>query len=367
MNKGNSEKGLVVESFDWDEESVSSDDKGVITFKALMAIADEKLSVGRVDARSGQGVEITMQKNYLKRSVWYLDSGCSRHMTGVKQYLHIYLKELGPKVVFGDNSSGDIEGYGSVNCNGITFTKVAYVNCLKHNLISISQLCDANFKVLFTKTQGTTFNQNNEVILIAPRRRDVYVIDMSSYNKESNACFFAKASPSVNWLWHKRLSHLNFKNINKLAKQNLVAGLPSLTFSKDKICSACEKGKHHRASFKTKRSFSINKCLHILYMDLFGPVKPQSISCNKYTLVIVDEYSRYTWVFCLKKKSDAADCIISFIKKMENLNEVKIKELRSDDGTEFKNLRLEEFCDETKAGCRLLSARGTPLLAILNP
>ncbi|GKE67596.1 retrovirus-related pol polyprotein from transposon TNT 1-94, partial [Tanacetum coccineum] len=153
-----------------------------------------------------------------------------------------------------------------------------------HNLISISQLCDANFKVLFTKTQGTIFNQNQEVVLIAPRRRDVYVIDMTSYNEESNACFFVKAS---------------------------------LT---------CKKGKLHKASFKTKRSFSINKCLHLLYMDLFGHVKPQSISHNKYTLVIVDEYSRYTWVFCLKKKSDAADCIISFIRKMENLNEVKTTE-----------------------------------------
>ncbi|GKA43686.1 retrovirus-related pol polyprotein from transposon TNT 1-94 [Tanacetum coccineum] len=232
--------------------------------------------------------------DYLKRYVWYLDSGCSRHMTGVKQYLHIYSKESGPKVVFGDNSSGDIEGYGSVNCNGITFTRVAYVNGLKHNLISISQLCDANFKVLFTKTQGTIFNQNDEVLLIAPRRKDAYVINMKSYNKESNTCFFSKASPSVNWLWHKRPSHLNFKNINNLAKHNLVSGLPSLTFSKDKNYSACEKRKHHRASFKTKRSFSINKCLHLLHMDLFGPVKPQTISHNKYTLAIVDEYSRYT-------------------------------------------------------------------------
>ncbi|GJV97556.1 retrovirus-related pol polyprotein from transposon TNT 1-94 [Tanacetum coccineum] len=233
-----------------------------------------------------------------------------------------YSKESGPKVVFGDNSSGDTEGYSLVNYNGITFTKVAYVNGLKHNLISISQLCDTNFKVLFTKTQGTIFNQNQEVVLIAPRRRDVYVIDMTSYNEESNSCSFAKASPSVNWLWHKRLSYLNFKNINKLAKENLVAGLPSLTFSKDKTCSACEKRKHHRASFKTKRSFSINKCLYLLHMDL------------------------YTWVFYLKKKSDAADCIISFIRKMENLNEVNVKELRSDNGTKFKNYKLEEFCDE---------------------
>ncbi|GJY91453.1 retrovirus-related pol polyprotein from transposon TNT 1-94 [Tanacetum coccineum] len=224
--------------------------------------------------------------------------------------------------------------------------RAAYVNGMKHNLINISQLCDANFEVLFTKTQGTIFNQNNEVVLIAPRIRDVYVIDMSSYNEESNACFFAKASNSVNWLWHKRLSHLNFKNINKLARQNLVAGLPSLTFSKDKTCSACKKGKHYRASFKTKRSFSISKCLNILHIDLFRLVKPQIISHNKYALVIVDEYSRYTWVFFLKKKSDAADCIMSFITKMENLNEVRVKELRSDNRTEFKNHKLEEFYDE---------------------
>ncbi|GKC99994.1 retrovirus-related pol polyprotein from transposon TNT 1-94, partial [Tanacetum coccineum] len=223
-----------------------------------------------------------------------------------------YSKESGPKVVFEDDSSGDTEGYGSVNCNGITFTRVAYVNGLKHNMISISQLCDDNFKVLFTKTQGTIFNQNDEVVLIAPRRRDVYVIDMSSFNKESNACFFAKASPSVNWLWHKRLSHLNFKNIN-----NLVSGLPSLTLFKDKNCSACEKEKHHRASFKIKRSFSITKSLHLLYMDLFGP-----------------------------KKSDAVDCIMSFIRKKENLNEVRVKELRSDNGTEFRNYKLEELYDE---------------------
>ncbi|GKC39075.1 retrovirus-related pol polyprotein from transposon TNT 1-94, partial [Tanacetum coccineum] len=97
--------------------------------------------------------------DYLKRSIWYLDSGCSRHMTWVKQYLHIYSKESGPKVVFRDNSSGDTKGYGSVNCNGITFTRVAY---------------------------GTIFNQNDEVVLIAPRRIDVYIIDMLSYNEESN-------------------------------------------------------------------------------------------------------------------------------------------------------------------------------------
>nr|GEU44069.1 hypothetical protein [Tanacetum cinerariifolium] len=229
-----------------------------------------------------------VEENYLKSSVRYLDSGYSRHMTWVKQYLHKYSKESGPKVVFRDESLGDTKGYGSVNCNRITFTMGDYVDGLKHNLISISQLCDANFKVLFTKNQGTIFNQNDEVVLIALRRRDVYIIDMSSYNKESNIDFFAKASLSVNWIWHERLSHLKFKNINNLAKHNLISGLLFLTFSKDKNCSVCEKGKHHRASFKTKRSLSINK-------------------------------------------------------KMENLNEAMVNKLRNDNGTEFKNHKVEEF------------------------
>ncbi|GJY78992.1 retrovirus-related pol polyprotein from transposon TNT 1-94 [Tanacetum coccineum] len=111
----------------------------------------------------------------------------------------------------------------------------------------------------------------------APRRNDVYVLDMSSLSL-NGACFFAKASESVNWLWHKRLSQLNLKNINKLAKQNKVLGLPSLVYSKDKPCTTCKKGKHHRASFKTKQNFSIRKCLHLLHMDLFGPNKAVRIA-----------------------------------------------------------------------------------------
>nr|GEV30701.1 retrovirus-related Pol polyprotein from transposon TNT 1-94 [Tanacetum cinerariifolium] len=188
-----------------------------------------------------------------------------REYNSVKSYLHKYVEQLGLKVMFGDNSSCNTEGYGSINCEGIIFTKVAFVNGLKYNLISISQL--------------------------SPRRNDIYVLDMSSLTP-NGACFFAKASESINWLWHKRLSHLNFKNINKLAKENKVLGLHSLVYSKDKPCSACEKRKHHRAPFKTKQNFSIMKCLHLLHMDLFGPVSLMSINHKKYTLVIVDEYSR---------------------------------------------------------------------------
>ncbi|GJW24620.1 retrovirus-related pol polyprotein from transposon TNT 1-94 [Tanacetum coccineum] len=242
-----------------DEEEVSSDDNEMVEVKVLMALAEDNDAISNKGARNGEWVKISMRKYDIRKPIWYLYSRCSRHMTGVKSYLHKYVEQPGPKVVFGDDSTCTTEGYGSIKCNGIVFTKVVFVDGLKYNLISISQLCDAKYIVQFDEKRETIFNSNKEVEMTDPR------------------------------LWHKRLAHLNFKIINKLAKQNLVIGLPSLVYSKDKPCSSCEKGKHYRASFKTKQTSSIKKCLH-LHMDLFRPITPRSINHEKYTLV---EYSRY--------------------------------------------------------------------------
>ncbi|GJS78205.1 retrovirus-related pol polyprotein from transposon TNT 1-94 [Tanacetum coccineum] len=123
----------------------------------------------------------------------------------VSRVLHKYIEQLRPKVVFGDKSSCITKGYGSINYGGIVFSKVAFVNGLKYNLISISQLCDAKYIVQFDDKQGIIFNANKEIVLIALRRNDVYVLDMSLLTP-NEAYFFAKASKSVNWLWNKRLS-----------------------------------------------------------------------------------------------------------------------------------------------------------------
>ncbi|GJU33016.1 hypothetical protein Tco_1176605 [Tanacetum coccineum] len=147
---------------------------------------------GGVIYESSQSNESSIGR-HIREPIWYLNSGCSRSMTGVKSYLQKYVEQPGPKVVFGDNSSCITEGYGSINCGGIVFTKVAFVNGLKYNLINISQLCDANYIVQFDDKQGTIFNANKEIVLVAPKRNDVYVLDMSSLTP-NGACFFAKAS-----------------------------------------------------------------------------------------------------------------------------------------------------------------------------
>ncbi|GJX48497.1 hypothetical protein Tco_0273687 [Tanacetum coccineum] len=127
----------------------------------------------RTNHRDCDHVEYMSSMNMcdIRKPIWYLDSGCLRHMTGVKSYLQKYVEQLGPKMVFRDDSRCTTKGYGSIKCNGIVSTKVAFVNGLKYNLVSISQLCDAKYIVQFDEKRGIIFNSNKEVVMIAPRIR----------------------------------------------------------------------------------------------------------------------------------------------------------------------------------------------------
>ncbi|KAJ9541528.1 hypothetical protein OSB04_028034 [Centaurea solstitialis] len=350
-------KGLIAEDCDWDD--VSSDDSSdeEDTQVALMAIIEEPTLalMAKIEEISPQDPEASSSttpeastsatdSSSQDKGIWYLDSGCSRHMTGSKSVLTNYREERGPAVTFGGNGRGQTRGYGTLTNGVTTFKRVAYVEGLMHNLLSISQLCDKNHKVSFSKKKCKVKNRKKEVILNGVRHADIYIINMNT--STDNFCFVSRASTDMNWLWHKRLSHLNFKTLNQLCINNLVIGLPDYRYTKESLCSACEKGKQTRASFKSKQISSISSPLQLLHMDLFGPVNVQSIGGKKYTLVIVDEYSRYTWVFFLRAKSDAPEEIILFVRKMEKLNNLTVRSIRSDHGTEFKNSTLESFFEQ---------------------
>ncbi|KAJ9545449.1 LOW QUALITY PROTEIN: hypothetical protein OSB04_025156 [Centaurea solstitialis] len=287
------------------------------------------------------------------KGIWYLDSGCSRHMTGSKSVLSNYREEKGPAVTFGGNGKGQTRGYGTLTNGVTTFKRVAYFEGLMHNLLSISQLCDKNHKVSFSKKKCKVKNRRKEVILTGVRHADIYIINMNT--SIDNFCFVSRASSDTNWLWHKRLSHLNFKTINQLCINNLVVGLPDFRYTKYPFVQ--HKGKQTRASFKSKQISTISYPLQLLHMDLFGPVNVQSIAGKKYTLVIVDEHSRYTWVFFLRSKSDAPEEIILFVRKMERLNNLTVRSIRSDHGTEFKNSTLETFFDQKGISQKFSSVR----------
>ncbi|GKC83064.1 putative ribonuclease H-like domain-containing protein, partial [Tanacetum coccineum] len=157
------------------------------------------------------------------------------------------------------------------------------------------------------------------VILRAPRKNDVYSLDLKNIIPSGGVtCLVAKATNDEVVLWHRRLGHVNLKNINKLVQGNLVRGLPSKTFKIDHSCLACNKGKQHRASCKKVKERTIREPLELLHMDLFGPVSVESINKKKYCLVVTDDYSKFSWVFFLAYKDETYDMLHDLIVGLEN-------------------------------------------------
>ncbi|GJU24966.1 putative ribonuclease H-like domain-containing protein [Tanacetum coccineum] len=279
------------------------------------------------------------------------DSGCSGHMTGNRAHLEDYqeLTKVG-SVTFG-GSKGSISGKGTIRLGNLVFDDVAFVKELGHfNLFSISQICDKKLNVLFTEKECFVVSSDfkmpdeNQVLLKVPRQHNMYTFDMKNVaSSKGYTCLLAKASSDEAKLWHRRLGHLNFKNLNKLVKDNLVRGLPSKSFKNDHTCVACQKGKQHKASCKAKIDRFVTHPLHTLHMDLFGPTSVRSINHASYCLVITDDYSRFCWVFFLAKKDETSDILKTFIRQIENQLNQKVKIIRSDNGTEFKNRVMLEF------------------------
>ena len=166
---------------------------------------------------------------------------------------------------------------------------------LKHNLLSVSQLCDKGNSVTINyEARVVTNKKDNKVVLTRVRKGNVYLADFNSSNANSITFIFNKASQDESWLWHKKLSYLNFKTMNELVGKDLVRGIPQVKFSKDGLCDACQKGKQIKASFKKKLESTIEEPLQLLHMDLFVPINVLSISKKRYCLVIVDDFSKFT-------------------------------------------------------------------------
>nr|GEX76323.1 putative ribonuclease H-like domain-containing protein [Tanacetum cinerariifolium] len=224
-----------------------------------------------------------------------INSGCSRHMTGNMSYLYDFEELNGGYVAFG-----------------------------------VTQ---------------RIFPDESQVLLRVPRENNMYNVNLKNIIPSGNlTCLFVKTIIVESNLWHRRLGHINFKTINKSVKGNLVTGLRIKVFENDNTCVACKKGKQHRASCKTKPVNSVEQPLYRLHMDLFGPTFVKSLNKKRYFFVVTDDYSRFTWVFFLATKDETSPILKTFIIGLENQLSLKVKVIRSDNGTEFKNNELNQFC-----------------------
>ncbi|GKE87818.1 retrovirus-related pol polyprotein from transposon TNT 1-94, partial [Tanacetum coccineum] len=225
----------------------------------------------------------------------------------------------------------------------ISIKRVYYVEGLNHNLFSVGQFCDADLEVAFRKSTCYIRDLKGNDLLTGSRGTDLYSITLQDSTSPNPICLMAKASSSQAWLWHRRLSHLNFDSINLLSKNNIVNGLPKLKFVKDHLCSSCELGKAKRKSFHTKTTPSLKRRLQLLHMDLCGPMRVESINGKKYVLVIVDDYSRYTWTHFLRSKDETSGVLIDFLTLVQRGLHAQVTTIRTDKGTEFLNKTLHAY------------------------
>ncbi|GJR13614.1 integrase, catalytic region, zinc finger, CCHC-type containing protein [Tanacetum coccineum] len=251
--------------------------------------------------------------NIVQLILFIVDSGCTKHMTGNISILCNFVEKYLGTVRFGNDQFAPILGYGNLVQGNIMINKVYYVEGLNHNLFSVSQFCDADLEVAFQKSTCFVRDLQGNDLLTGNRGSDLYTISLQETTSSTPICLMAKASPTQAWLWHRRLSHLNIDYINLLLKKDVVIGLPKLKYVKDQLCSSCEVSKAKRSSFKTKTVPSSKGRLNLLHMDLCGPMRVASINGKKYILVIVDDYSRYTWTLFLRSKDETPEVLKDFL------------------------------------------------------
>nr|GEU69240.1 retrovirus-related Pol polyprotein from transposon TNT 1-94 [Tanacetum cinerariifolium] len=239
-------------------------------------------------------------------------------MTGDRSQLINFVQKFLGTVKFGKYHVAKIMGYRVYQIGNVTISRVYYVEGLGHNLFFVRQFCDSDLEVAFRQHTCFIRNLDGVDLLTGSRGNNLYALSLQDMMASSPICLLSKASKTKSWLWHRLLSHMNFRAINHLARQGLVRGLPKLKFEKDHLCSACAMGKSTKKTHKPKSEDTNQVKLYLLHIDLYGPMRIESVNGKKYILVIVDDYSRFTWVKFLRSKDETLDFIIKFLKMIQN-------------------------------------------------
>nr|GEX44525.1 integrase, catalytic region, zinc finger, CCHC-type, peptidase aspartic, catalytic [Tanacetum cinerariifolium] len=222
---------------------------------------------------------IRIKRTVVQIVLWYLDSGCSKHMMGDSSRLMNFVKKSIGTVIFGNDHFGAIMGYGDYVIGDSVISRVYYVEGLGHNLFYVRKFCDSILEVAFRMHSCYVRDTDGVELIKGSRGSNLYTILVKDIMKSSPICLLSKASKNKSWLWHRCLNHLNFSTIND----------------------------------------------------------------PKYILVIVDDYSRFTWVKFLRSKDETPEVVIKIIQQIQvGLNKT-VRYVRTDNSTEFVNHTLTEY------------------------
>ena len=333
--------------------------KGTQEVEANMAVMDDDEPALLLAKHDKDALELLLSEDKLlstqlpksgdygsESNVWYLDNGASNHMTGFRSKFAELDESISGQVRFGDGSKVEIKGKGTVllackNGEEKKLREVYYIPCLKYNIISLGQISEEGNKVEL-KGEFLRVYDNQERLLIKVKRsaNRLYKIVIETNKQE---CLMTKTD-ELSRLWHARLGHVNYQALALMSKHQMVEGMPKI-IKPNTVCDGCLMGKQTRKTFPNKTKFSAKKELELIHGDLCGPISPPTASGYKYFFLLVDDFSRFMWVFFLKGKDEALQAFKNFRVLVENGSERKIKVLRTDRGGEFNSNEFKEFCE----------------------
>jgi hypothetical protein len=243
-------------------------------------------------------------------NIWLIDSSCSRHMTEDKGWFSSLIPVVTNRyITFGDNGRGRVLSEGEIKVSDkITLRPVALVQSLGYNLLSVSQLLDEGFEVLFRPGGSRILDSRGDLVCMVVLEGQVFRADFSQ-SSSVERCFLAGSSSEL-WKWHRKLGHTSFYLLSRLSKVNLVRGLPRLRLEKELVCAPCRHAKIVASSHPPLTDVMTERPCELLHMDLVGLARVRSMGGKWYVLVVVDDYSRYAWVFFFEEMSYELSVVI---------------------------------------------------------
>ncbi|KAL0319039.1 UNVERIFIED_CONTAM: Retrovirus-related Pol polyprotein from transposon TNT 1-94 [Sesamum angustifolium] len=276
-----------------------------------------------------------------------IDSAASNHMTYNKGAFQTLDESFKTNVKLGDNHIVKVEGKGSVAINTKKGTRiindVMYIPNLRTNLFSVGQMMEKGYTLHFGGDSCIIYDNKDKTLKIAEVRMKehrCFPIHLQYMGRTA-----MKAQEDQSWLWHRRLGHFNFQGLKILHQKKMMTDLPQIQ-AVEGACEACLQGKQHKKPFPSGTSWRAKAVLELIHTDVCGPMRTPSHEQNRYFILFIDDYSRMTWVYFMREKSE----VFKVFKKFKNLVEKQsgrsIKVLRSDRGKEYNNSEFDKFCEE---------------------
>ena len=226
----------------------------------------------------------------METCLWYLNNSCSRHMTGDRSLFKVFESKKGGNVTFGDGRKSQIKGKRIISLSRLpNIANVFYVKGLRVNLLSISQICDQDFMVLFSKGKCLVMDESGKKLISGVRTLDNYYGLVPDADIVCNSIHLPNED-----LWHQRMGHASYKHLSIVSKHESILGIPKLSRMCNVVCGPCQLGKQKKAKHLDTQTFSSSRPLELLYLDLMGPTRIESLGGKRYIMVVVDDFTRYT-------------------------------------------------------------------------